>query len=119
MVLYPYLSLRLLNADGTDAKRSRKLGRGGLRSPGHPLGGVNFVTLKPGEKWTMRERLMQYMHDPKWITGWKPSAAGTYTLEFTYAYDRKRALGLEDKDHAAYKALGFKHTFRQEMKLES
>ena len=118
VVLYPYLSLRVLNSDGSEAKRSRKLGRSGLRLHDHPLGGVKFITLKPGEKWTVREKLKQYMHDPKWITGWKLAAPGTYTLEFTYAYDRKQANGLNDKEHPAHKAVAMKHTFQQKLKLE-
>lgn len=118
VVLYPYLTLRLLDADGKEVKRSRKIGRGGLRMHDHPMEGVQFVVLKPGEKWSIKEVLKRYMHDPKWITGWKNPGPGKFTLEFTYSYDRKMAEGLKDKKHAAYKALAIKHTFTQALRIE-
>jgi hypothetical protein len=118
VVLYPYLSLHLLAADGTEVKPARRLGRHGLRPPGHPLDAVKFVTLKPGERWSIQEELGRYMHDPLWITGWKTPGVGVYTLEFTYAYDAKQAAGIEDKNHPARSALAFEHTFRQEMRIQ-
>ncbi|MHC4940308.1 MAG: DUF4232 domain-containing protein [Planctomycetota bacterium] len=118
VVLYPYLSIRLLDADGKEVKRSQKIGRGGLRRADHPLEGVKFVVLKPGEKWRIQESLKRYMHDPKWITGWKNPGPGDFTLEFTYAFDKKQLAGLKDKKHPAHKALAFKHVFTQPMRIE-
>jgi len=114
-VLYPLLSLRLFDAQGNEVKPARKLGRGGLRR-GHPLDAVEFVTLKPGETWRFEADLAQYGRDPKWITGWKTPPPGTYAMEFTYAFDRERADGL-DAEHPAHEAVAMKHVFTQELRI--
>jgi Zn-finger nucleic acid-binding protein len=123
VVLWPYFRLRLLDAAGKEVARTSRMGRFGLRRSANLLEGVRFVTLEPGKSWSFQESLVRYMHDPEWITGWKVPRAGTYTLEFTYEYDRaaqkKRCDPkwelLDDPAQPWNRALEFKHTFRAEM----
>ena len=66
------------------------------------------------------------MHDPQWITGWKLPAAGTYTLVFSYAFDRaawkKRGdqnwKPLNDPKQPWNLAPEFEHSFTCELRVE-
>jgi len=125
VVLWPYLGLRVLDADGKEVAPSTRTGRFGRRGSANILEGVRFVTLEPGKTWSFQEGLKRYMHDPDWITGWRLPRPGTYTLEFTYAFDRdaqkKRCDPawklLDDPAQPWNKALAFQHTFRTEMRV--
>jgi hypothetical protein len=118
VVLYPFFSAQLLDAAGKPVKFRRRLGRGGLRMPGHPLQDISFVTIESGKTWSVKESLRQYMHDPSWILGWNVPAAGKYTLVLTYEYRLAQSAGLEDKKHDAHKAVALKHAFRQEITVQ-
>jgi len=125
VVLWPYLRLRVLDAAGNEVARTTRIGRSGLRRSENILEDIRFVTLAPGKTWSFPERLARYMHDPEWITGWKLPKPGTYTLEFTYAYDRAAQKQrcdpkwklLNDPAQPWNKALAFQHTFRAEMRV--
>jgi hypothetical protein len=125
VVLWPYLRLRVLDADGKEVAFALRRGRFGLRRTENLLEDVKFVTLEPGKTWSFMEGLALYTHDPEWIAGWKLPRAGTYTLEFTYEYDRatqKKKCDpkwklLDDPAQPWNKALEFKHTFRTEMRV--
>jgi hypothetical protein len=125
VVLWPYLRLRVLDDRGKEVGPASRLGRFGLRRTGNLLEGIKFVTLEPGKAWSLKESLARYMHDPAWIVGWKLPRPGTYTLEFTYAFDRDAVKAkcdpgwklLNDPAQPWNKALAFEHTFRTEMRV--
>ena len=125
-VLYPYLTLRVLDAQGNPVPYSRHLGRGGLRAPGNSLEHIAFVTLKPGQSWSFQDCLVRYMHDARWINGWKIEKAGSYTLEFTYAFDLAKAKEgcdpqwnrLDGAKEPWNLAITDSHTFSTPMKVE-
>ncbi len=125
VVLWPFFRLRVLDADGREVGPTSRIGRFGARRSKNLLAGIRFKTLEPGKSWSFQESLARYMHDPDWITGWKLPKAGTYTLEFTYEYDRavqkKRCDPkwelLDDPDQPWNRALEFKHVFRTEMSV--
>jgi hypothetical protein len=123
VVLWPYLKLRVLDAAGNEVARTSRIGRFGLRRSANVLEGIRFATIAPGRAWSFQESLVRYTHDPDWMTGWKLPKAGTYTLEFTYEFDRaaqkKRCDPkwelLDDPAQPWNRALAFKHVFRTEM----
>ena len=123
MVLYPYLSMRVLDAKGEPVKYSRHLGRGGLRRSANALENVKFVTLKPGESWSFKDCVAQYMHDSKWINGWRIADTGTYTLEFTYKFDRVGEKAkcdpkwerLHDANEPWNRTMAIEHKFSQQL----
>lgn len=125
-VLYPYLALRVLDAKGEPVPFSRRLGRGGRRRPGNPLEHIAFVTLKPGQSWSFQDCLVRYMHDARWINGWKIEKADSYTLEFTYAFDLAKAKEgcdpqwnrLDGAKEPWNRAINDSHTFSTPMKVE-
>jgi len=125
-VLYPYLTLRVLDAQGNPVPYSRRLGRGGRRPPGNPLERIRFVTLKPGQSWAFQDCLVRYMHDARWINGWKIEKAGSYTLEFTYAFDLAKAKEgcdpqwnrLDGAKEPWNRAITDSHTFSTRMTVE-
>ena len=126
VVLWPYLSLRVLDRKGEEVRPSQRRGRWGLRKGANLLEEVRFVTLAPGKTWTIATGLDRYMHDPDFITGWKLTLPGVYTLEFTYHYDRAEQKKrcdpnwelLDDAKQPWNRALEMKHTFRAEMRVE-
>jgi len=126
VVLWPYLSLRVLDRKGEEVKPSQRIGRWGLRKSANLLEELRFVTLAPGKTWSIATGLKRYMHDPEFITGWQLPAAGTYVLELTYHYDRatqkKRCDPnwelLDDPKQPWNRALEMKHTFTAEMRVE-
>ena len=125
VVLWPFFKLRVLDAAGDDVAPATRIGRFGLRRSENVLEGIRFVTLEPGKTWSFLESLARYMHDPEWIPGWKLRKPGTYTLEFTYEYDRAAQKQrcdpkwklLVDPAQPWNKALAFKHTFRTGMRV--
>jgi len=126
VTLCPYLQLRVLDAAGKEVAPAARRGRWGLLMCDCFLDQLQFVTLQPGETWSVEDGLASYMHDPEFIMDWKLPAAGTYTLEFTYAFDRaatkKRCrAGCEAHDDPKRpwnRALELKHTFTCELKVE-
>jgi hypothetical protein len=126
VVLWPYLSLRVLDAKGNQLKIASRIGRYGLRQSENLLEEIPFVTLAPGKIWSAKAKLSRYMYDPPWITSWSVPAAGTYTMEFTYEFDRAAAKKgckqdwpkLNDPDQPWNKALELKHTFSTTITVE-
>jgi len=126
VTLFPYLRLRVLDPEGREVAPASRIGRHGLRFHDCFLEELKFVTLQPGETWSVDDGLASYMHDPEFITGWKLPAAGKYTLEFTYAYDRaalkKRCnagcKAHDDPERPWNRALELTHTFTCEMEVE-
>jgi len=125
VVLWPYFRLRVLDTAGNEVAPATRIGRFGLRRSENVLEGIRFVTIEPGKAWSFKESVARYMHDPEWITGWKLPKPGTYTLEFTYEYDRAAQKQrcdpkwklLDDPAQPWNKAPAFKHTFRTEMRV--
>lgn len=123
VVLWPYLSMRILDANGKEVKRCQHIGRWGLGRNKQWLANLKYVTLAPGEAWDLATPLANYMHDEKWIEGWKIPEPGTYTLEVTYRFDRAAAKGtcdpgwdaLNDPEKPWNRALEMTHSFTGEM----
>jgi hypothetical protein len=63
------------------------------------------------------------MHDEKCIEGWEVPEPGTYTIEFTYRFDRAAAKkgcdpawqAIDDPQQPWNRALEMTHVFRAEM----
>jgi hypothetical protein len=91
LVLWPYLEAKVLDEAGKDVRRSRFIGRWGLRKGNSILEDIPFVRLKAGESHTFKVTVGAFPYDAKAITGWTLSAAGEYTLELRYRYDRAEA----------------------------
>lgn len=89
VVLWPRFSLRLLDAEGREVKRSLRIGRWGRGRSSRWIEDVKYVELAPGAKWGLETPLSRYMHDEKWIEGWEVKEPGTYTIEVTYRFDRQ------------------------------
>jgi hypothetical protein len=126
VVLWPYMKLRVLGPDGKELKPSMRIGRGGLRVAENPVDAIKWVTLQPGETWSFTEGLDRYMYDREFIMGWQIEQPGTYTLEFTYRFDRNEAIkGAPDKqwsppkDHMVRKANELTKTFTTKMRVDS
>jgi RNA polymerase sigma-70 factor (ECF subfamily) len=89
IVLWPYLSVTVKDDNGKEVQRSRKIGRFGLRSDTESiLEGIKFVTLKPGEKHQIEVNLANCFCAAEMIQAWRLPAAGKYTVELRYHYDR-------------------------------
>ena len=90
IVLWPYLSVQVLDADGKLVQKSRNLGRWGLiRSPS-VLEEVRFVTVKPGKTHTIEFNMKQYMFDADTISAWRLEEPGEHKARLHYAYDRAK-----------------------------
>jgi hypothetical protein len=123
VVLWPYLSMRLLDANGQEVKRKLRQGRWGRGRSERWLEQVKYAKLAPGETWEFTTRLSRYMHDEKYIEGWEVPEPGTYTIEVTYRFDRAAAKkgcdatweALDDPQQPWNRALEMTHVFRAEM----
>ncbi len=125
VVLWPYLSLRVLDAERNEVARSTNIGRWGRGRSARFLAEIGWITLEPGKSWSAEESLHRYMHDFEMIRGWKLTGPAEYTLEFTYRFDRDaikklcdpawEALG--DPDQPWNRALSFEHTFTAALRL--
>jgi hypothetical protein len=91
IVLYPFLSVELFDADGKPIKMSTKIGRYGLRFTDSILEGISFVSIAPGKKHEITINLKKYMKDPSVIAGWRISKPGVYQMKMRYNFDRKLA----------------------------
>ncbi len=90
VTLWPYASLRLLDAQGQVVK-PRRQGRWGLRVKRCYLLDVEYVTLAPGELWRKPFSLARYLLDLDSLLSWKDVPPGRYTLEVRYHFDRAKA----------------------------
>jgi hypothetical protein len=123
VVLWPYLSLRILDAKGQEVKRKLHIGRRGRGRSKRWLEDVKWVELAPGAKWGFETPLARYMHDDMWIEGWEVPEPGTYTIEITYRFDRaawKKTCdpewdALDDAQKPWNRALEMTHAFTAEM----
>jgi len=123
LVLWPYFSMRILDANGAEVKKSVHLGRWGRGRSARWLEGVEYVTLEPGRNWGFTTPLSRYMHDDTWIEGWEVPEPGTYTIELTYHFDRAAAKkscdpkwdALDDPEKPWNRAVEMTHVFTGEM----
>jgi hypothetical protein len=123
VVLWPYLSMRLLDAKGQEVKPKLHQGRWGRGRSKRWLEEVKYVKLAPGETWGFETALSRYMHDERWIDGWELPEPGTYTIEVTYRFDRaaeKKGCdpawdALDDPEQPWNRALEMTHVFTAEM----
>jgi hypothetical protein len=91
VLLWPYLSLEVLDSEGKPVRRSMRIGRWGLRKSASIIEDITFLALKPGESKQYKIRLDGYAYDADAITGWRLPAAGEYRLVFHYKYNRDEA----------------------------
>lgn len=90
LVLWPYVSAQLLDADGDEVPVSLRIGRWGRRRIGSDsiLEDIEFVALDAGEHHDVEVRLNRCVCESQFITGWNLSRAGDYRLKLHYVYDR-------------------------------
>lgn len=105
VILWPYLSVEIVDARGKAAPRSMNLGRFGFRATPSLLEGIPFVSLAPGQTHEIEINLNEYRFDPKVITGWRFPKHGRYDITLIYEYDRSLAVvdygkGCRDLDRA-------------------
>ena len=82
LVLWPYLTLKVLDDKGVPVPKSGNLGRYGLRdSDKSILEDVPFVTLRPGATHTIDVSLSNYLWNSTAIQSWELKAAGTSPLK--------------------------------------
>jgi hypothetical protein len=123
VVLWPCFSLRLLDANGAEVKRSLHIGRWGRGRSKRWIEDVKYVELPPGAKWGFETPLSRYMQDETWIEGWEVKEPGTYTIEVTYRFDRQSVKktcdpewdALDDPEKPWNRALEMTHVFTAEM----
>jgi hypothetical protein len=123
VVLWPYFSLRILDANGQEVKPGLKQGRWGLGRPKRWLQDVDYARLAPGEKWGFTTPLSLYVHDDTWREGFEVREPGKYTIEVTYRFDRAKAKmgsdqewdALDDPEQPWNRALEMTHVFTTEM----
>ena len=126
LVLWPYFSLRILDAKGQVVGRKQHIGRWGRGRSPRWLEEVKYVKLAPGEKWAFETPLSRYLHDDRYVEGWEVPEPGTYTIEVTYRFDRAAAKKgsdpawekLDDGAQPWNQALELTHAFTVEMKVE-
>ena len=119
LVLWPYLSLVVLDKDGKEVRRSTNIGRWGMREKECFLECVPFLVLKSKAAETAQEGIASYMHEADAITGWKLPEAGDYTLRFTTSFKRdafkarckKCRTDHDGKDQPWNRALELERTF--------
>jgi hypothetical protein len=90
VVAWPYVSARLVDADGNEVPTSLRIGRWGRRRGDSEslLEEIRFVTLDAGEKHEFDVRLNRCVCDSRFITGWNLSQPGEYRLDLHYVFDR-------------------------------
>lgn len=123
VVLWPYLSLRLLDGKGQEVKPKLHQGRWGRGRSKTWLADVKYGKLAPGDTWGFVTPLSRYVHDETWIGGWEVREPGTYTIEVTYRFDRAAAKktcdpawqALDDQEQPWNRALEMTHVFTAEL----
>lgn len=88
VLIWPYLSVELLDADGKPVKRSRGLGRWGRRKTPSIIEGIKFPAIAAKASHDININLQHYSWDPGMLIGWKLTAPGDYTLKLHYNFDR-------------------------------
>jgi len=123
VVLWPYLSMRILDAKGQDVKKSLNIGRWGRGRSKRWLEDLKYIELAPGAKWGTVTPLSRFMLDEEFIEGWEVPGPGTYTIEITYRFDRAKVKktcdpewdALDDPEKPWNRALEMTHVFTAEM----
>jgi len=123
IVLWPYLSMRILDVNGQEVKKSTNIGRWGRGRSKRWLEDLKYIELAPGAKWATVTPLTRFMFDESFIEGWEVPEPGTYTIEFTYRFDRAKAKktcdpewdALDDPEKPWNRALEMTHVFTAEM----
>jgi hypothetical protein len=87
-VVWPYVSLQVLDAAGETVRATTNFGRWGRTQEPCFLREVHFVTIAPGEAHEVTATVGSYMWDPGSIMGWELPGPGTYSLTVTHAYQR-------------------------------
>lgn len=92
VVLWPYLSAQLMDADGDDVPASMQIGRWGLRAGDKDsiLEEIEFVELDAGQTYDLDVRVNRCVCDSQFITGWRLSRRGEYRLALQYVFDRQQ-----------------------------
>lgn len=91
VVVSPFLSVELLDADGRPVQKSKNIGRNGFRMTDSALEGISFVSIAAGKTHEIKVNLKHYKYDPLKITGWRINEAGDYQLKMRFQFDRKHA----------------------------
>jgi RNA polymerase sigma factor (sigma-70 family) len=89
-VVWPYLTVKVLDGEGNAIQPSQRQGkyalRGGERSI---LEEMDFVTVQPGKAHAVQVRFGNLaMHDPEAMVDYQVPGEGDYILEVNYQYDR-------------------------------
>ncbi len=101
IVIWPYLTVEVLDSQGNEVKRSMLIGRNGIRFTPSLIEGIDFVKLIPGQTHDINIDFSQYVSDPAFITGWSFPKSGEYTVVMRYDYNiaaEKKRLGRRCKD---------------------
>lgn len=101
LILWPFVSLEVLDSDGKPVSRSLSIGRFGRRKSASVIEEIEFVTLAAGESHDVPVNLKRYSFDPNAIIGWQLSEPGKYKLVLRYKFQRdeaKKSLGKGCRD---------------------
>ncbi|HEX5135507.1 MAG TPA: hypothetical protein VFY93_00915 [Planctomycetota bacterium] len=123
IVLWPYLSLRILDAKGQEVKRCLHIGRWGRGRSKRWLEDLKYIELAPGANWVTLTPLSRFMLDESFIEGWEVPEPGVFTIEVTYRFDRAKVKrtcdprwdALDDPRQPWNRALEMTHVFTAEM----
>jgi hypothetical protein len=125
MLLWPYFTLAVLDAQGRPLKPTQRIGRWGRRKGDCLLAEIPFAKVAADKHWgfSFLTGIRRYAHDPDFLTGFQVPGPGTYTLRLTYDYDRttarkrcpKHAEHADDATRPWNRALELKHAFSVRM----
>ncbi len=87
-VLWPFVSMQVMNDKGKKLERSTNIGAGGRASDISMIETLQFVTLAPGKSHKIEIRLDDHYQHPTLVTGWQLPAKGKYKVQLLYSYDR-------------------------------
>ena len=91
VIVSPFLSVKLFDADYKPVPRSKNIGRSGFRRTGSALEEISFVSIPAGKTHEIKINLQHYANDPLMVAGWRIEEAGEYRLEIRYHFDRQHA----------------------------
>jgi len=90
VLVWPYLSLKVLDSQGKPVAKTRNIGRWGfVRSSA--LEEIPFAELKAGKSRKIEVDLSKYEHDPDLLSSWRLPEGGDYRLVLQYKFDRAEA----------------------------
>jgi hypothetical protein len=92
MVLWPFLDIDVLNADGTPAPPSMHIGRWGLITAPSQIEDIGYVTLEPGKTHTIPIVFKGYSYDPHAIRAWRFVPDREYRVNLRYEFDRAKVI---------------------------